>query len=135
MKLFLTVLVASITGPIALTILTVLFHWVFFRAALRDGQYGFVFFLTVPVGAVLAVMTSFVCIYKLQGQQVVAGGIARIGGSILTVLFVLVGVFLLSGTEGPTVLQRLEATLFWFGLPLLWSGLLLWTGLRLRARP
>jgi hypothetical protein len=133
MKQFFLALAASMIGSVALSILTLLFHWVFFRETLGDGQYVFVFYLTVPIGAVLAGMTSLVRMYLLQGQTDVAGGIARWGGGILVVLFVLVGIFVLSGTGKPTLLQHLTATLFWFGLPLLWSGLLLWAGLRLRA--
>ena len=123
----------SIIGAVALSVLTVLFHLLFFRRALGDGQYAFVFFVTVPVGIVLGAVTCVVVSYFSEGQISTAGRIAQIGGGFLTVLFLVLGLFVLSGTEKPRLRDRLSATLFWFGLPVLWPGVLLTTGFRLLA--
>ena len=127
----LSILVSGLIGMIALSVLTLFFHWLVFRPALRDGQYVFVFFITVPVGSILGAMTGLIVDYLSEGQPETAGRIALFGAAFLTVLFLLLGLFVFSGTEGPTLWERLSATLFWFGLPLLWSGLLVRMGLRL----
>ena len=127
------VLAGGIIGLVTLSILTLLFHWLFFRPALRDGQHAFVFFVTVPVGFILGVMTELIRGYLSEGQAGKAGSIACFGGGFLTILFLFVGLFVFSGTENPTLWERLTTTLFWFGLPLLWSGMLLRMGLRLFA--
>ncbi len=126
-------LLSGIVGAIALSGLTVLFHWIFFRPTLGDGQYAFVFFVTVPLGVLLGALTSLSRSYLAQGHTEIAGRIALFGGGILTVLFLLCGLFVFSGTQNPNLWDRLEAVLFWFALPLLWAGVLLKAGLRLLA--
>jgi hypothetical protein len=127
-------LAGGIVGTIALSILTLLFHRLCFRRALGDGQYVFVFLLTVPVGIVLGAITGVVLAYFSEGQIGTVGRIAQIGGGFLMALFLLLGLFVFSGTGKPSLWDRLTATLFWFGLPLLWSGVLLTTGFRLAGR-
>lgn len=129
----LTVLAGSLLGSIALSLFTLLFHWIFFRPTLYDGQYMFVLFLTIPVGIVLGAMTSTILLNVLSDQRGVAGRIAHFGGIFLLVLFLFLGLFVLSGTGKPTILERLTATLFWFALPLLWAGVFVWIGVRLRS--
>ena len=120
-------------GVIALSALTLLAHWIFFRPALSDGQYAFVIFLTIPVGALLGAITGAVVQSMSQGQAVSARLTALLGGSILAVVFLLVGLLIMGGTERPSLAERTGATLFWFGLPLLWTGLLILTGLKIRT--
>lgn len=132
MKL-LQALAGSIIGVIALSVLTFLFHRLFFRRALEDGQYGCVFLVSVPAGIVLGAITGVLVAYLAEGQIATAGRIARIGGGLLMAVFLLLGLFVFSSTEKPSLRARLTATLFWFGLPLLWSGGLLATGFRLLA--
>ena len=124
----------SMIGAVALSVLTLLFHWLFFRRALGDGQYVLVFFVTVPVGIVLGAITGVVMAYSSEGQIGTAGRIAQIGGGFLMALFLCLGLFVFSCTEKPSLWDRLTATFFWFGLPLLWAGVLLTTGFRLLAR-
>jgi len=124
-------LAGSLIGAIALSVLTMLFHQLFFRRALGDGQYGCVFFVSVSVGIVLGVITGLVMAYGSEGQIETAGRIAQIGGGFLMALFLLLGLFVFSGMEKPSPMARLTATLFWFGLPLLWAGVLLTMGFRL----
>ncbi|MCW3054994.1 MAG: hypothetical protein JWN14_4164 [Chthonomonadales bacterium] len=121
----------SILGALVLSVLTLLFHRLCFRRALEDGQYVFVFFVTVPVGIVLGAITGVLVACLSAGQTATAGRIAQIGGGFLIVLFLLLGLFVFSGTEKPSLRDRLTATVFWFGPPLLWSGGLLATGFRL----
>jgi len=87
-----------------------------------------VFFLTAPLGIVLGAMTGFIIACYSQGQADLARHFAATGGGILVVLFLLSGLLVFSGTQRPSILQRLEATVFWFGLPLLWSALLVIAG-------
>lgn len=121
-------------GPLALTILTALYHWVFFRRALADGQYALVVFVTVPVGAILGGITGVVLAHLASGMPNEARQIALFGGGGLASLFLLLGWFVFSGTEIPTLRQRLSATLFWFGVPLAWSFLLVLAALAISFR-
>jgi hypothetical protein len=125
------VIAGAMVGAISLSMLSLLFHWLFFRSVLSDGQYAFVFFLTVPVGAILGALTSLVWVCLSLAQRETAGRIALFGGSVLTILLLFLGVFALSGTEKPTVMDRLTATVFWCGLPLLWSSALTRIGISL----
>ena len=123
MKIIL-IFASAIAGAILLSLLTLLFHWLCFRPALSDGQYAFVFFVTIPLGVVLGVVTGLVKMFLSQGKTGVASRLAVGGGGFLTVLFLLLGFFIFSGTQNPPFLSRVGATVFWFGMPLLWSGIL-----------
>ncbi len=68
----LSIMFGALLGAAALTILTVLFHWILFRRALRYGQYAMVFFGTAPIGIVLDGMTGWVIACHIQGQTVAA---------------------------------------------------------------
>jgi len=77
-----SVITGRVVGSIGLSILTIFFHWIFFRSALRDGQSAFVFFLTVPVGMVLGAFSGLIMAYTSRGQTGVAGHIADRWGRI-----------------------------------------------------
>src|SRR5437763_1286889 len=124
-----SVLAGAAAGAIVLSALTWVFHWVFFRRAQSDGQYALVLFVTVAVGTVLGAMTGLIVMYLSLGQTGPAELVGVSGGEFLTVLFIVMGWFLFGGTEKPTIRQRLTATLFWFGIPLLWTSLLIRFGL------
>jgi hypothetical protein len=130
-------LIASFTGGIlgslGLSMLTLVFHWLFFRPAMRDGQYFFVFFVAVPVGALLGGVTALILAYLSRNRAGAAGRLALLGGGCLFLTFVYLGWFVFSGTEKVTVLERLASTTFWFGLPLIWSGVLVRSGLKMLA--
>ncbi len=129
----LSVLVSALLGAAVLTVLNVPFHWIFFRPALRDGQYALVVFVTVPVGAVLGGITGWVVAYHIQGQTAAAGRVAQLAGGLTTLIYLCLGLGLFSGTQKSTRRNRLAAVVFWFGLPLVWSALLCCTGFWLLA--
>lgn len=123
--------VGSVVGLVTLSVLTVAFHWIFFRSTLGDGQYALVFIVNAPAGAILGALTGFAFALWSQSQIAAAGWMAAASGGILILGFFLIGWFLLSGTESPSVWERLLSVIFWFGVPLLWSGALSEMGRRL----
>ncbi|MBC7529274.1 MAG: hypothetical protein H7308_17225 [Chthonomonadaceae bacterium] len=133
MKILL-ILVSAIAGAILLSLLTFLFHWLCFRPALSDGQYALVFFVTIPFGAVLGTLSSLVRLFLSRGKTDIARRVAVSSGGFLTILFILLGFFVLSGTQNPSFLERVGATMFWFGVPLFWSGILTAIGLRIQNK-
>lgn len=133
MMKMLSVLAGALLGAVALFAFTTLFHWLFFRPAMADGQYGMVPFITVPIGMVLGALTGFIVAQLSRRRTGTAGRVALFGSGFLTALFLLLGLTVFSGTENPGLMMRLGTTLFWFGLPLIWSGLLIVTGRRLLA--
>jgi hypothetical protein len=121
--------VGAWAGAFALSICTCFLHWVYCRNVFGDGQYAFVFFFTVPMGAILGALTGLVLAYLSQGQASVAGSVALRGGGILSALFLFLGMFALSGTGKRTFWERLSAAAFWCGAALLWCGALVIFGL------
>lgn len=54
-----SLLVGAIAGAIGLSLATVLYHWLLFRPALADGQYGMALMFTLPAGCVLGAATGY----------------------------------------------------------------------------
>lgn len=124
--------IGSGVGAVVLTVLTVAFHWLFFRSAIGDGQYGLVFFVTVAAGTGLGAVTgrAFYLWWRL-GLETVAARMCVVGGGVLGVLFLWLGWLILSGTENPTMWERARSVVFWFGPALAWAGGLVVAGVRL----
>ena len=126
--------VGALLGSIILSALTVLYHWIFFRPSLGDGQYAFVFLVTVPFGAILGALSASIWAQLRRAKGKIAGRLGVWGGGFLAALFLYFGLFEFCRTENPTVGERVIATLYWFAVPLLWSFLLIRIGLRTRAK-
>lgn len=122
---------SALIGALALTALTIPFHAIFFRPALSDGQYGCVLLMTVPAGTVLGGATGLSLAHLTAGHTLAAGLFALWSGSLLASVSLFLGLFVLCGTEKPDISRRISATIFWFGLPVLWCLLLVGVGLRL----
>src|SRR5437762_13668 len=48
----------SVIGLVGLTLMRYGFDWLFFRQILGDGQYGFIWIITIPFGALLGAVTG-----------------------------------------------------------------------------
>lgn len=105
-------------GAVALSTLVYLIDWLFFRQAVESGQYGWTMILTVPTGAVLGAITGLACGMRLLGQAKGSAAVSVAGGCLL-------GILLLDRSRGLGLLTFAAP----YYLPLLWSGLLVATGL------
>jgi len=128
------IIVGSLGGTLFLPMATLLFHWLFFRPTLADGQYAFVFFLVVPIGFALGAVTGTVLALLSNGQLKLAGRVAQQSGGIVFGLLLLLGAFVLCGTGKASLQDRLSSTVFWCSTSLLWAGGLALYGTRLLLR-
>ena len=128
------IIVGSLGGALFLPVATLLFHWLFFRPTLADGQYVFVFFLVIPMGFVLGAVTGTVQAFLSNGQLNMTGRVAQQSGGIVFGLLLLLGAFVLCGTGKASLLDRLSSTIFWCSTSLLWAGALALYGSRLLLR-
>ncbi len=128
---FVSILIGALAGSVLLTLLTVLFHWAFYRPMLADGQYALVLFLVVPIGFWLGAVTGLILFHILHGNALLAGQLALNTGKIVSVMMILLGAFVLCGTVSVTLLDRLSSIVCWGGTSLLWSGTLVVYGTKL----
>ncbi len=128
--------VTAIAGAILVSLVTVLYHWLFFRSTLGDGQYGLVLYMvTVPSGLVIGFTFGYVL--RNLGPAAYRTAWASIVGAIIGVLPAL---FLarMTALNAPTTGSTLSSA-FWgacaFLLPvLLLAGALMVLGVGLLIR-
>ena len=92
---FLLPYVGVVAGPLVLTIATVELYSLFDAAALRDGQFGMIYLVTVPFGLLLGGVAGASARLTLAHKRRAGGLCAAIGGS--TVLFLAIVLGLLGG--------------------------------------
>jgi len=112
-------------GAVGLSLVTLAYHWLFYRRTLYDGQYAMIFMLTMPVGAVLGAATGYAWVVAGNKSQV-AGIACLVALGVATVPF---GIYLWM----PARSNGLRAFIWWFlfALPcVLWMGWLLLWGIR-----
>ena len=123
----------GMVGGILLSVLTVMFHWFFFNSTLKDGQYIFVLFIIFPAGTILGAMNGLtfdlLSLNKLSAARIISIG----GGSILTFLFLFLGLVALSGSH--KMIDRISNTVYLFTFSLIWSLFLIWRGMQIVYGP
>jgi hypothetical protein len=125
----------AIAGAVALSITTLVYHLLFFRPALHDGQYGMVWIFTVPAGVILGASTGY-AIVIFRDQPVLAGIACIIA---LCLVSIPLGLYLLmttanSSNTSSTPIPTFLGSVF-FGLPtILWLIALLMWGFRLLVK-
>jgi hypothetical protein len=125
----------AIVGAIALCITTFVYHLLFFRPALNDGQYGMVWIFTVPAGAILGASTGY-AITIFRDRPVPAGIVCIIA---LCLVAIPLGLYLLMTTANSSNTSSTPVSTFlgsvFFGLPtILWLTALLMWGFRLLVK-
>jgi len=121
------ILIGCITGAISFSLLTLLVHWLCWPSMLLDGQYGMVFMVTLPFGAILGA-TSALAMVLSADHKISAGWVAIGGGAPIAALSLLATLLLSKGKIGKEFFATL---LFYFGLSLLWAGGLIIRGMLL----
>ncbi|MBV9467727.1 MAG: hypothetical protein JO316_21695 [Abitibacteriaceae bacterium] len=130
-----TSIIGAIIGSLGLSLLTLVFHWLFFRSTLSDGQYGMVFLFTLPAGVILGTATGYI-LPIAHGKSVRGGVICLIGFGLVAVPLSLY--LLLTTSNSSTVGQNPISTLvegLLFAAPTVaWMSWLLLRGLFLLKR-
>ena len=121
-----TAINAGIMGAIGLVGFTSLFHWLFCRVALADGQYGmFLMLVSGPLGAALGSVTWRCLEYARKGNY------HRVSKEALiwSLPIILITAAALARYSGGWKSHDLAFNLGTFGLPLFWAVALLFYGL------
>ena len=74
--------IGFLVGAIGLSAITMGYHWLTFRTALNDGQYGMVFMYTLPVGAILGGVTGF-ALSSVNTHPVAAARACLVSGAVV----------------------------------------------------
>ena len=114
-----------VVGAIGLSVISSVYHWLFFRPALNDGQYGMVWIFTVPVGAILGFSTAY-ALTEFRKRPVPAGLAGIVAFSLVAAPL---GLYLfLTTTNSTTPIAAFCGSLL-FALPtMLWMiALLIWS--------
>ena len=125
----------GLAGAIGLSVLTFAFHWLFFRAALGDGQYVMVFMFTIPAGAFLGAATG--CALALSRTKPSSAGLAcLIGFGLVAIplgLYLWMTIANSQNTGDSAALTFISTLLFSFPTVAWMLWLLVW-GLRLLGK-
>jgi hypothetical protein len=128
----------GLLGAVALSLLTLGGWAIFAREALNDGQFGMVFLLTVPFGALLGGVAGAAVALLGLGKLESAGRLSLAGGGLIAVLVLLLTLFWLLGSGSPQG-RGLKGYLLalihpGYGAPFLWAVALIAWGMALLKR-
>lgn len=127
LKVVVPALAGGAIGAIGLSLLTVLVHWLWEPKVLADGQYAFVFFVTVPAGFWLGAATAIGIVYA-EAQRISMAGWVCIVASLCLLSPALLLTLSSFGAQG-RIKESFVEFLFWWGLSALWASGLLYRGL------
>jgi hypothetical protein len=116
-----TIILGGIAGGFLTPLLTLVYHFIFFRSSQSDGQYTIVLLVAAMQGAALGGVAGLVFGIWTTGKRRLASQVAKCGGWSLTALFCFLGWQLASGTENPDMVARVISTLFWSLIPMIGS--------------
>lgn len=91
----------AIPGAVALSLLTVLFYYLFARDALKDGQFATVFMATIPFGAMVGGVAGAATALLAIGKSDSAGWVCLVSGRLIAGLAILVTYLFVMSTTNP----------------------------------